>query len=91
MKIPRGLIPTLIILLVSPATAYLQSPEVVISEIAWMGTTNSPSDEWIELYNNTSSSMPLTGWTLTASDGTPNIALSGSIPANEHYLLVLFC
>ncbi len=68
--------------------AYSQSPgPVVISEIAWMGTTVSANDEWIELYNNSASPVPLTGWSLAASDGTPGISLAGTIPANGHYLL----
>ncbi len=61
--------------------------DVAISEIAWMGTAVSSSDEWIELYNNTGSAVDLTGWTLNAADGTPGIALSGSIPANGYFLL----
>ena len=48
---------------------------VVISEIAWMGTTASDDDEWIELHNNTRSDFDLTGWTLQAADGTPSITL----------------
>jgi len=68
--------------------AYSQSPgPVVISEIAWMGTTVSANDEWIELYNNSASPLPLTGWSLAAGDGTPSISLAGAIPANGHYLL----
>jgi hypothetical protein len=63
------------------------SQEVVLSEIAWMGTTTSSTDEWIELYNNTSSPSDLTGWTLSAADGTPSIPLSGSIPAAGYFLL----
>ena len=35
---------------VRPALAQ-SSRAVVINEIAWMGTTLSTSDEWIELYN----------------------------------------
>jgi len=62
-------------------------PIVIISEVAWMGTTNSPNDEWIELYNNTSSTIDLTGWTLKAADGTPEIQLAGMIPADGFYLL----
>jgi hypothetical protein len=27
--------------------------DIVINEIAWAGTDNSSSDEWIELFNNT--------------------------------------
>lgn len=63
------------------------SREVVISEIAWMGTTDSYTDEWIELYNNTGSPIDLTGWSLSAADGTPSIALSGTVPAGGHFLL----
>ena len=61
--------------------------EVVINEIAWMGTTNSVNDEWIELHNNGSSSVSLEGWSLVASDGSPNIPLSGTISAGEYVLL----
>lgn len=61
--------------------------DVVINEVAWMGTTYSSYDEWMELYNNTSTSIDLTGWTLRATDGTPNITLSGSIPAGGYFLL----
>lgn len=61
--------------------------DVVLNEIAWMGTTNSANDEWIELVNTTAASVDLTGWTLAANDGTPTISLSGSIPAGGFYLL----
>lgn len=60
---------------------------VVISEIAWMGTTTNYSDEWIELYNNSGSVVSLTGWKLTAADGAPSITLSGTIPAYGYFLL----
>ena len=61
--------------------------QVVLNEIAWMGTTTSATDEWIELFNNTPSAIHLAGWTLTAADGTPGIVLSGSIPAGSYFLL----
>ncbi|WP_221568021.1 phospholipase D-like domain-containing protein [Alkalihalobacillus sp. TS-13] len=61
--------------------------DVVISEIAWMGTTGSYNDEWIELYNPTANEISLEGWRLDAEDGTPSISLSGTIPANGYYLL----
>ncbi|OGM01841.1 hypothetical protein A2115_00605 [Candidatus Woesebacteria bacterium GWA1_41_8] len=60
---------------------------VVVNEVAWGGTTFSADDEWIELYNTTSSSVDLTDWTLKATDGTPDITLAGSIPANGYFLL----
>ncbi|WP_408009726.1 phospholipase D-like domain-containing protein [Pseudalkalibacillus sp. A8] len=61
--------------------------DVVINEVAWMGTTENYHDEWIELYNPTMNDISLDGWTLDAVDGTPSISLSGTIPANGYYLL----
>lgn len=61
--------------------------DVVINEVAWMGTAASAQDEWIELKNNTDQDIALSGWILAAADGTPSIALTGTIPANGYYLL----
>lgn len=61
--------------------------EVVINEIAWMGTTSSYNDEWIELHNQTGEAIDVTGWTLEAQDGTPAIELSGTIAANSFYIM----
>lgn len=53
-----------------------------------MGTTATlSSDEWMELYNPGDSAVDLTGWTLEAADGTPKIALTGTIDAAGYYLL----
>ena len=38
-------------------------------------------------YNNTGLPIDLNGWTLQATDGTPDIALQGIIPAHGFYLL----
>jgi hypothetical protein len=52
---------------------------VVISEIAWMGTTASPHHEWIELHNTGSEAVDVTDWTLT--DGNKlSISLSNATP-----------
>jgi len=67
-----------------------QSPaqrSVLINEIAWAGTAASSNDEWIELYNPGEEEISLDGWHLTAADGTPDIALSGAIPAGGYFLL----
>lgn len=61
--------------------------QIIINEIAWMGTTVSASDEWIELYNNTEKFISFDGWRLVARDGTPKINLSGAIPSYGFYLL----
>ncbi|MBK8782519.1 MAG: lamin tail domain-containing protein [Anaerolineales bacterium] len=63
---------------------------VIINEIAWAGTTSGLSDdEWIELYNPGSISISLSGWSLKAADGDPNITFpsGASIPAGGYYLL----
>ena len=63
--------------------------DIVISEIAWAGTEVSSSNEWIELYNNTSEDISLGGWMLQGDDdGQPiNIILSGIIPSQKYFLL----
>lgn len=68
--------------------AALNVRSVIINEVAWAGTTSSlTSDEWIELYNATNATINITGWTLRAADGTPNITLNGTIPAGGYFLL----
>ena len=69
-----------------PVALYLS---VVINEIAWMGTNVSHSvDEWIELYNNTTSTVDLTGWKLVSADGGPDITFAtSSIAAGEYFLI----
>jgi len=68
--------------------------DIVINEIAWMGTQGNAQDEWIELYNNTSSSsIDLTGWTLKSTDEdlliifSTSTAATTTISANGYYLL----
>ncbi len=60
---------------------------VVFNEIAWMGTEVSFYDEWIELKNLTNTDIDLTGWSIIAEDGSPEIELVGIISANGYLLL----
>lgn len=73
----------------SPSSSLMS--QVIINEIAWMGTSSEfASDEWIELYNYSSSTVDISGWTLkslTGSNPDPVINLSGSIPEYGYYLL----
>lgn len=41
---------------------------VVINEIAWMGTEISDSNEWIELYNNGDTSVDIGNWSIYGAD-----------------------
>ncbi len=61
--------------------------DVIVNEIAWMGTATSANDEWIELFNSGTSAVTVDGWTLKASDGSPSINLTGSISAGGYMLL----
>lgn len=71
----------------SSATRRLASPrDVVVNEVAWMGTLAYGTDEWIELKNNTSTPITLNGWTLTNTAGI-SVMLNGVIPAHGYYLL----
>lgn len=78
----RGLV---VLALLLPVQTQAALRDVVINEVAWMGSPSSATDEWIELYNATSSPVDLTGWTLL--EGTTAHALSGTLSAGG-YLVV---
>lgn len=73
-----------IIFLVAPLTSNAQ---VLLSEIAWMGTDSDPAHEWIELYNFSASSTDLSGWTLASEDGSLSLNLSGVLSPHGVVLL----
>ncbi len=51
---------------------------IVFNEIAWMGTSKSSSNEWIELKNNDYYAISLEGWTLRNASKSINVQLSES-------------
>lgn len=59
---------------------------VIFSEVAWMGDSVSANNEWIEIYNDSDSSVNLDGYTITDT-GTLNIVLAGTLPARAYGLL----
>jgi uncharacterized repeat protein (TIGR01451 family) len=59
---------------------------VVINEVAWMGTGAYPSDEWIELYNTRDVTISIDSWQLVDDDQL-NIPLSGELPPQSYYLI----
>ncbi len=65
----------------------LASADVRISEIAWMGSADGSTQEWIELENTESASVSLDGWMIQALDDTPHIMLSGQISGFGRYLI----
>lgn len=65
-------------------------PRVVINEIAWAGTKAQANDEWMELYNASSTAVDLTGWTLFDDDKNDiriTFATGSIIAARGFYLL----
>ena len=59
---------------------------VTINEVSWMGGTDSANHEWIELFNDSGSSVDVSGWEL--SDGMNlSIDLTGTIGANDYAVL----
>ncbi len=72
-----------LLLLLGPISPSSVTPgDIVISEVAWMGTAANSAHEWIELYNTTNQAISLAGWQLVAADGTPTIAFSLAICSN---------
>ncbi len=76
----------------APAPAPLRATaaitrDVVINEVAWAGHSGYTGDEWIELYNNTTQTIPLSGWRLYSGDGGPSITLENAIPPQGYYLI----
>jgi hypothetical protein len=60
--------------------------QVLVSEVAWMGTDEDANNEWIELYNLSGSETDLTGWSLT-DDASISVTLTGTI--SPHGVAVL--
>jgi len=61
--------------------------DVVINEVAWMGTEGSANDEWMELKNNTAENIRMDGWLLRTTDGKIKAYITGELPAHGFYLL----
>lgn len=70
------------------STAVSLAKTVVINEVAWAGTKAESTDEWLELFNSTTSLVDLTGWKITSSDSAgPELTLTGTIAAGGFYLI----
>ncbi|MGI8582421.1 MAG: lamin tail domain-containing protein [Chitinophagaceae bacterium] len=80
---------TLILLL----CAFSAKSQVVINEVYGGGGNSGATykNDFIELYNNSSAAVSLTGWSVQYASSTGTTwqvtVLSGSIPANGHYLV----
>ncbi|HBM45888.1 MAG: hypothetical protein UT05_C0006G0011 [Parcubacteria group bacterium GW2011_GWF2_38_76] len=80
-----------VILMISPI---IVSASVKINEIAWMGTDESYSNEWIELYNDGGGEVDVSNWVLGWKGGTSSVIIGKDkkcqnvkIPAGGFYLM----
>ena len=79
------------------AEEILETPnEISFSEVAWMGSNASSTDEWIELYNSSETDISLLGWFLVLGDDDPDVIGDNikcatttipTIPAGGYFLL----
>lgn len=70
-------------------TGRLGSKSVIINEIAWMGSTRSASDEWLELKNTSALEIDISGWSLINADEdiSVKIAEGTKLAPGKFYLL----
>lgn len=91
----------LILFILNPANGFAQATaaplDIVINEIAWMGTKINGVEsknwwryEWFELYNNTNQNISLDGWKaeLYRTNLDWFLELGGTIPAYGYFLVV---
>lgn len=70
------------------AIPYIAFADVRVTEIAWMGTTESQFSEWIEFYNDTDQDVDMSGWKLYEAGGDTSIfTFSKTIPTKGYLLL----
>ncbi|MAG44739.1 hypothetical protein CL633_02515 [bacterium] len=62
-----------------------EKANILINEIAWMGSVDDYNNEWIELWNNASSTAIIDNWTLKISEDIKN--LLGSILPGDYFIL----
>lgn len=85
-----GLFLTALSLVSSVPRVHAASPGILLSEIAWAGSSKSTADEWIELSNVGSGSASLAGWKLTGvgtSGDTLTLPDGATIAAGSTYLV----
>lgn len=63
--------------------------DVILNEVAWMGSESSANDEWIELKNIGSNDFDISGWQLVDKDGQMKVIFgdNAKIKAKGFYLL----
>ncbi len=68
----------------SASSSAIEAGEVLLNEVAWMGSEGDSKREWIELKNNSSSTISLAGWELLDKSGKIDVRFGKRdiIPSN---------
>ena len=77
----------IVLLFLLGGTVRAAESDLVINEIAWMGTESSHYDEWIELKNNSEEVVNLAKWKLKTDDEDLIINLKGEVEPNAFFIL----
>jgi hypothetical protein len=72
----------------SKALQVISSYNVIINEVAWMGSENSANDEWIELKNISNADINLKGWSLRDKEDQINIVFENITVPKDGFLLL---
>lgn len=73
----------------APIFAHASStPDVIIAEVAWAGSSISSSDEWLELANVSDHSVDVSGFSLTGTASAPLVIPAGSVIASHSTYLI---
>lgn len=69
--------------------SYVSEKPVIFNEINWAGSKDSSSDEWIELYNRSSSELNVSNWSIASKDGGISISLPDNtyLASGGYYLI----
>lgn len=59
--------------------ASIHAGTVIFHEIAWMGSTVSEHEQWVELYNADTETVSLSGWWMATDSGSVSNALTGRL------------
>lgn len=63
--------------------------KLIINEVNWVGSTDNPNDEWLELKNMSGGALDLSGWQLVSQTGNLKIKLAAGGTVNAGGFIVL--
>lgn len=86
----KNIIRTLLVLCLISTAAIAQLPDVIINEINFNSAPDADTEDWLEIYNRTSSAIDISGWVLKDSnDDNEFIIPSNTILSADAYLVLV--